>query len=162
MGKKNRNKRKSTSCGAVVWRVHDGELELLLIKQFAHKDSWGIPKGHLDKGESFEQCARREVKEETGVLVTLGERLPDTHVSFKNESKTVVSYLANPVSNELLPGNDEPRHDDPDCEVADAMWISVNKLPKIHAYQQQLIAGAVEALCSMRWRERSQDEQSHC
>lgn len=140
MSKKNKERRKTTSCGAVVWRLREGKLELLLIKQFEHKDSWGIPKGHMDAGETLEECARREVKEETGVAVALGERLPDCGTHFKNEDKTVVSYLATPV------GNHEPAHDDPDSEVADARWIPVDQLPKIHIYQQPLIAVAIGRL----------------
>ena len=140
MSKKNKERRKTTSCGAVVWRVNEGRLELLLIKQFAHKDSWGIPKGHMDRGESLEQCALREVKQETGVSIALGERLPDCGTFFKNEDKTVVSYLATPV------GSHDPKHDDPDSEVADARWIPIDQLPKIHLYQQPLIAIAVGRL----------------
>lgn len=141
MRRKNKGRRKTTSCGAVVWRLRNGRLELLLIKQFKHKDLWGIPKGHMDKGESLSECALREVKEETGVTVRLDERLPDCATYFKNEDKTVVSYLAQPIDPTV-----EPNHDNPDSEVADARWIPVNKLPKIHAYQQQLIATAVERL----------------
>lgn len=141
MSKKNKERQKTTSCGAVVWRVKEGQLELLLIKQFEHRDSWGIPKGHVDSGESLETCALREVREETGVQVKLGERLPDCSCSMKHEDKTVVSWLAQPVN----PGA-EPDHDDPDSEVADARWIPVDKLPKIHVYQQSLIAVAVGRL----------------
>ena len=128
------------SCGAVAWRIIEGRLQLLLIKQFEHKDSWGIPKGHIHKNESTEECAIRETREETGVAVKLGVRLPDCITYFKNESKTVVSYLATPV------GNHEPIHDDPDNEVADAKWLDVDNLPKIHNYQQQLIATVIELL----------------
>lgn len=140
MSKKNKERRKTTSCGAVTWRVNEGKLELLLIKQFEHKDSWGIPKGHMDAGETLEECALREVREETGVAVRLGNRLPDCGTYFKHEDKTVVSYLATPV------GSHDPKHDDPDSEVADARWIPYDQLPKIHVYQQPLIATAIELL----------------
>lgn len=141
MSKKNKERRKkTTSCGAVVWRINEGKLELLLIKQFAHKDSWGIPKGHVHEGESLEECALREVREETGVNVKLGTRLPDCTANLKNENKTVVSFLAVPV------GSHEPLHDDPDSEVADARWIPVDALPKLVVYQQSLLATAIEAL----------------
>jgi len=144
MAKDKKKLRKTTSCGAVVWRLREGQLELLLIKQFAHKDSWGIPKGHIDEGESLEECAVREVREETGVKVKLGSRLPDVMTHFKKEEKTVVSYLAQAV------GDDEPCHDDPDSEVADARWVPASALPKIHIYQQPLIA---EALARLNWRD---------
>lgn len=140
MAKKNMESRKTTSCGGLPWRLKAGRLEILLIKQFAHKDRWGIPKGHVHEGETLEQCALREVREEAGVVVNLGARLPDAHINYKGEDKTVVSWLAKPV------GNDEPRHDDPDSEVADARWFDVAQLPEILVYQRPLIASAVEAL----------------
>lgn len=140
MAKRSKERRKTTtSCGAVVWRYNDG-LEVLLIKQFEHKESWGIPKGHIDDGETIEQCARREVREEAGVDIQLGTRLNDIKVQLRNEDKTVVSFLAEPV------GSHEPRHDDPDSEVADARWFSVNAMPKIHEYQRGMIEGAIELL----------------
>lgn len=135
-------RRKTISCGAVVYRVEpDQTISLLLIKQFKHKDSWGIPKGRLNKDESLVECAIREVKEETGVAVKLGERLPDCTIHLKNEAKTIVSYLARPIDPSA-----EPTHDDPDNEVADARWIPIDRLPKIHVYQQKLIAATTERL----------------
>ena len=143
MKTENKARRKTMSCGGLPWRLRDGKLEVLLIKQFAHKDSWGIPKGHVHEGETPEQCALREVREEAGVEVTLGTRLPDVGTVFRDEDKTVVSWLARPV------GDDEPRHDDPDSEVADARWFRVDALPTIHVYQRPLVAAGVEMLFNM-------------
>lgn len=134
MSKKNKERRKTTSCGALAWRMGESGLELLLIKQFAHKESWGAPKGHIDEGETMEQCAFREVMEETGVKVRLYEQLASVNVLSKEEDKTVVLFVAQPVD----PGC-EPRHNDPDSEVADAKWISVSALPKLLSYQQPII-----------------------
>ena len=38
--------------------------ELLMIYR---RGKWGLPKGKLDEGETIEECAVREVEEETGV-----------------------------------------------------------------------------------------------
>jgi len=44
--------------------VYNDNNQLLFIKRW---DIWDIPKGHLEKGESMEECAIREVEEETGI-----------------------------------------------------------------------------------------------
>jgi ADP-ribose pyrophosphatase YjhB (NUDIX family) len=132
------------SCGAVVWRVTETGLELLLIKQFSHKDSWGIPKGHVYNDETLEQCATREVREETGVQVCLDVRLSNIMTHFRNEDKTVASWLAQPV------GDHEPNHNDPDSEVADAKWFNILSLPRIHVYQRFLLVEAVSLLLKTR------------
>lgn len=132
-----KERRKATSCGGVVWRARDGKVEVLLIQQFPNKPRWGIPKGHVNKREPFEECAVREIREETGVDVVLEEQLQDVVVSYKDEDKTVKSWLARCV------GDDTPQHDGPDSEVADARWFDVAQLPEIHVYQRPLIAAAV-------------------
>lgn len=140
MKKKDKERKKTTSCGAVTWRQVNGDIEILLIKQFAHKDRWGIPKGHVNGKETLEECALREVREESGVAVKLGARLPDCHVQNNAEDKTVVAWLAEPV------GSHEPNHNDPDSEVADARWFNVAELPEIMVYQRGMIASAVNTL----------------
>lgn len=131
----------STSCGAVVWKVDNtGDVAFLLIKQFAHKNSWGIPKGHIKDGESHAQCALREVKEEAGVDVILGTQLAYVKSRYRNEIKQVVAFLAQQV------GDSVPRCDDPDSEVADVAWFRLNELPRVHVYQRPLLAEAVGRL----------------
>ena len=48
------------SCGAVVYRRINDEIRYLLIKN-RRSTHWGFPKGHVEKGETFEQTAMREV-----------------------------------------------------------------------------------------------------
>lgn len=58
------------SCGAVIYRNNGEARKFLLIKnkRSAH---WGFPKGHIEKGETPEQTALREVLEETGLKIEL-------------------------------------------------------------------------------------------
>lgn len=58
------------SCGAVVFRRINDEYRFLLIKN-RRSNHWGFPKGHMEKGETREETAIREVLEETGVHISI-------------------------------------------------------------------------------------------
>jgi len=58
------------SCGAVVYRIINNEVRYLLIKN-RRSTHWGFPKGHIEKGETHEQTAIREVLEETGIHIQI-------------------------------------------------------------------------------------------
>lgn len=60
------------SCGAVVFRRINEEYRYLLIKN-RRSNHWGFPKGHMEKGETREQTAVREVLEETGIHINIVE-----------------------------------------------------------------------------------------
>jgi ADP-ribose pyrophosphatase len=57
---------------------------VLLIRQFRHAadgELWEVPAGRLDPGETPEQCARRELREETGVEASTVERLTSMYTT---------------------------------------------------------------------------------
>ena len=63
------------TAGGIVFRYNsDNKLEILLIQDA--KDRWTIPKGHIEKGETAVQTARREIGEEAG-LPPNGKACPD-------------------------------------------------------------------------------------
>jgi bis(5'-nucleosidyl)-tetraphosphatase len=53
------------SAGAIIFR-REGELFYFLLLHY-EKGHWGAPKGHIEKGETIEDTARREIEEETGL-----------------------------------------------------------------------------------------------
>ncbi len=65
-----------TSAGAVVFHRSD-KIEYLLL----FSDFWGFPKGHIEPGEDERTAARREIREEAGLGVTLlaGFRVVDEY-----------------------------------------------------------------------------------
>lgn len=83
------------SCGAVVYRIVLGRPEFLLLLQSASR-GWSFPKGHMESGESEAQTALREVREETGMRVTLqgGFRTEMHYAVPPRFDKTVVLFLA--------------------------------------------------------------------
>ena len=81
-----------------------------------------LPKGHLDEGESLEQAAAREVREETGVDVELREELGEVRYWYvrggRRVPKSVFFYLFGYL------GGDPADHDD---EVLEARWIDIEQ-----------------------------------
>lgn len=92
------------SCGAIVYRKHHGNTEILLARNIK-SGHWSFPKGHMEEGETEEETARREIKEETGldVLLDTGFRETVTYSPKRNTKKTVVYFVAIPTSHELVP-----------------------------------------------------------
>jgi bis(5'-nucleosidyl)-tetraphosphatase len=64
--------REIKACGVLVVRGDPVE-SFLLMK---HKDRWDLPKGHMDGDETEEECARRELLEETGITADDFELIP--------------------------------------------------------------------------------------
>lgn len=57
--------REPTAGGVIFRRNKDNDIEILLIQDA--KDRWTIPKGHIEKGETAQETAKREIGEEAGL-----------------------------------------------------------------------------------------------
>ena len=64
------------SAGAVLYTVIDGERRYVLVRE--KNGSYGMPKGHVEAGETLAETALREIREETGVTATLHAAEPVT------------------------------------------------------------------------------------
>ncbi len=64
------------SAGAVLYTVIDGERRYVLVRE--KNGSYGMPKGHVEPGETLAETALREIREETGVTATLHTTEPVT------------------------------------------------------------------------------------
>lgn len=75
---------REVSAGGVIFRRHAGELQTVLI-HVRHR--WGLPKGHVEEGESAERAAVREVREETGLEGRVIQKLGDIRYSYRDKTK---------------------------------------------------------------------------
>ena len=96
----------AVSAGGVVYRVRDEKVELVLCERNEPR-TWSLPKGTPNAGETLEQTALREVEEETGLEVEMGNPLGSITYWFARNSgkirykKTVHFYLMQPVGGSL-------------------------------------------------------------
>lgn len=91
------------SCGAVIYRFVNDQLEVVI--QHMRQGHYSLPKGHVEAQETERQTARREILEETGLLVTLHRHFRHTiHYSPKPMvMKEVVFMLARARTTDLRP-----------------------------------------------------------
>ena len=86
--------------GVVVRETGDG-IELLVVHRPRY-DDWTFPKGKAEPGESDEDCALREVEEETGLRCKLDRELRSTnYADAHGRQKRVRYWLMHPAGGEL-------------------------------------------------------------
>ncbi|HET8620233.1 MAG TPA: NUDIX hydrolase [Acidimicrobiales bacterium] len=122
------------AAGGLVWRAavvadETGEtrpsLEVVLVHRPRY-DDWSFPKGKLDRGESFESAAVREVAEETGLVCELGGELPSTtYLDGKRRLKLVRYWAMRPV--EVGPWS-------PNDEIDGRRWVPLDDAADLLTY----------------------------
>lgn len=80
--------------GCVVYRRCDPDRLEVLVVHRPRYDDWSFPKGKLDPGETDEECARRELAEETGLVADLGVELPAAEYTDHKGRPKLVRYWA--------------------------------------------------------------------
>jgi 8-oxo-dGTP diphosphatase len=104
------------AAGGVVCRPsRSGETEVAVIHRPAY-DDWTLPKGKIEPDEKPEDCALREVREETGLRCELGRPLGCTaYVDRRGRDKVVCYWLMEVKGGRFRPG----------IEVDKLQWLSV-------------------------------------
>lgn len=109
--------------------VKNGDNKILMIFR---KNHWDLPKGKLDKNERLEDCAVREVEEETGLKkVKIEVPLTITYHTYQEGTRQMLKeshWFAMTVDGEqqLTPQTEE--------DITDIQWLS---LDNINSYLQQ-------------------------
>jgi 8-oxo-dGTP pyrophosphatase MutT (NUDIX family) len=94
------------AAGGLLWREVDGVRCLAVIHRPRYGD-WSLPKGKLERGESFEAAALREVEEETGCRARLGGLAGRLEYEVRGRPKVVVFWHMFAESAKAFRPNDE-------------------------------------------------------
>lgn len=117
------------AAGGVV--VREGRIAVV---HRPYRADWSLPKGKLEKGETDEQAALREVLEETGLRCMLGPELPPiTYRDNKDRPKIVRYWRMTVVDGEFEPND----------EVDELRWLTPADAVALLTYERD--ASVVEA-----------------
>ena len=108
-----------TSAGGVVYRKSKDKTEFLVVQHSGHH-RWVLPKGWIDPGETKEQTAIREVKEEAGVEAEIQEHLGEITIFYTSPEKEKVRKTSHFFLMEYKSGDSDKDHG---WEVENTQWL---------------------------------------
>jgi len=103
---------KEKSCGAIIYRKGNSDIRYLLVQ--AVEGHWDFVKGHVEEGESEEDTARREAREETGIIdlwLVPGFKERIAYMFQKDGQrifKEVIIFLAETKTEEVILSDENP------------------------------------------------------
>lgn len=127
--------KQTISAGGVVRKKINNKIYIILCRDSAKHD-WILPKGHVEKDETIENAATREVKEETGLEnVKIGNKLGiKQRKSFEgDEWKTIHYFLFDTNENRRLKNIID------NGKVLTPKWFSIDNLPNLFWQEQKEI-----------------------
>ena len=122
------------SAGGLVFDEH-GRVAIIARHSRSGHLEWCLPKGHIEKGETPQQTAVREVHEETGILGEVVDSIATIDYWFTGTTqrvhKLVHHYALRQVGGELTVEGD------PDHEAEDAIWVNFRDLDDVLSYPNE-------------------------
>lgn len=131
-----------TAAGGVV---SDPKENILMIFR---RGKWDLPKGKLDKGETLERCAVREVEEETGISgITLEEKITTTYHTYSEYGKHILKEshwfkMRCDDHQKLVPQTEE--------DITDIKWVKKSDLKKYSSNTYQTILEVLSHVKDMK------------
>lgn len=139
------------AAGGLVWRTSSRGREIALIHRPKYND-WTLPKGKLDDDETWQDCAVREVREETGLEVRLGEFAGGCAYLTKRAPKIVLYWH--------MDVDGETRFAGENAEVDALEWLSVEDARRrlTHRRERRVLVESVADGGAPRRRRRPSGE----
>lgn len=113
------------AAGGLVWRDGKQGPEVLLVHRPRY-DDWSLPKGKMEQGEAWTETALREVEEETGMQVVLGDFAGSCSYLVRQRVKVVLFWNMEIRNETRFVVNDE---------VDQLKWLPVKKALKTLTYE---------------------------
>ena len=103
----------------------------------------GLPKGHVDPGETPIQAAEREVREETGIVAEVVRELGEARYWYRRNGRTIGKSVSFYLFSHL--GGDIADHDD---EVEEVRWVGLEEAERTlsHLAEREMITRALAYL----------------
>lgn len=124
---------------AVITTEQEPRVLLIQRGNEPFKGHWAFPGGFMDMDETTEQCAIRELEEETGLKVSEVKQIGAySKVDRDPRGRTItVAYLARIANAENVNGLDD---------AAKAEWFPINNLPPLAFDHEDIMKDAIELL----------------
>jgi ADP-ribose pyrophosphatase YjhB (NUDIX family) len=126
-----RERRTAYSAGGVIYRNEGTGFEVALIATNEGR-RWGLPKGHVRRGEAAEAAAMREVAEEPGLHGTVERHLATIENGFRAGSTRIHKYvdffLLRYTGGMLVPQQ---------AEVDDARWFPLHEALRLASFDRE-------------------------
>lgn len=136
------------SAGGVAFRRGADSIEVALVA-IGRDHRWQLPKGLIDPGETDEQAALREVREEAGIECSIVERLDTIDYWFNASYDGPLTRYHKHVHFFLMEyvAGDVADHDD---EVEDARWFAIQEASRVLAFESErkMLEKAMHLLCA--------------
>jgi 8-oxo-dGTP pyrophosphatase MutT (NUDIX family) len=132
----------ATSAGGIVVRYEESIPQLVLGRRLRERDgeTWTLPKGTPNLGETTEETALREVREETGLRVRIVSALDSIHYTFIQRGtrfhKTVHYFMMEPTGGCF---------EDHDHEFEEVRWVSFDEAARMLSFETERALVALAA-----------------
>ena len=118
------------SCGGIIFYKTRQNTKILLVKNNNGR-YWSFPKGHIEDGETEQETAIREIKEETGLDVTLVNNFREIseYCPLGKIRKRVVFFLARAFTDNVKIQEEE---------IDSYIWVDLQQARKLCSYDNDL------------------------
>ena len=150
---------REVSSGGIIYRHRRGLTEIALIRV---RDRWCLPKGQVEPGETLQDTALREVREETGLEGKVVTKLGDLTYWYSNTTKEgepvrifkrVYFFLIR-----FLKGN----MDEHDTEVDEVSWVPIKQATRrlVYPTERKMMRKALKILEEQKSQARTPKKEA--